>query len=107
MQGWVTVERAWVNTLTGTGTMRVDAESTRDRRKITADARMEAGRAQRVGGEGALPLETARSLDEEEESQESNTESLEAPFEPDDPLWLVKQMALELEAPEWMAMDEK
>jgi hypothetical protein len=101
---------------------------------------MEAGRVQRVGGEGALPLETARSLDVEEESQESDfeatpfvwpekdtdfaaalflwtdeeidwfidaEENLEAPFEPDDPLWLVKQMVLELEATEWMAMDEE
>ncbi|KAJ7901181.1 hypothetical protein B0H14DRAFT_3739041 [Mycena olivaceomarginata] len=119
---------------------KVDAKSTRDREKITADAGMEAGRIQRVGGKGVLPLETARSLDEEEESQESDfeatlfvfpdgdtdlaaarflwtekeidwfidaEESLEAPFEPDDLLWLVKQMALELEATEWMAMDEE
>jgi hypothetical protein len=54
---------------------RLYAESTRDRGKITADAGMEAGRVQRVGGEGALPLETARPLDEEEESQESDFEA--------------------------------
>ncbi|KAJ7901200.1 hypothetical protein B0H14DRAFT_2555977 [Mycena olivaceomarginata] len=93
---------------------RLNAESTRDRGKITADDRMEVGRVQRVGGEGALPLETTRSLDEEEESQELDfeaalfvwpdedtapllwmdeeidwfidaEESLEAPFEPHDP----------------------
>ncbi|KAJ7901187.1 hypothetical protein B0H14DRAFT_3423100 [Mycena olivaceomarginata] len=73
------------------------------------------GSVQLVGGEGAA----TRLRDEEEESQETDLDhsaplpwtdeerrALEALFEPDYPPWLLKQKALELEATQWMAMDE-
>ncbi|KAJ7901238.1 hypothetical protein B0H14DRAFT_3739150 [Mycena olivaceomarginata] len=63
---------------------RLDAESTIDRGKITADARMEAGRIQ---GDTAPLLWTGEEIDWFIDAEES----LETPFEPDDPLGFTEE----------------
>ncbi|KAJ7901190.1 hypothetical protein B0H14DRAFT_3423103 [Mycena olivaceomarginata] len=85
--------------------------------------------AEGLGLERATKAKTARLLDKKEESQETDFEAtlfvwpdkdidlLATPclwtdkeidwFIDADLLWLVKQMVLELEATEWMAMDEE